>query len=364
MNRSLRMPWCGRPWCGGVSLVTVLILIAVSGCATDDAAEDATDDGEPILPHILEIGGVAANADEAFVLIGRIAIDSHGGIVVLDPFAPRLSWFGADGRFIRDIGRAGSGPGEFRRPASITFDADGRLHIHDEQRRQISVYALQDTVAVHVEDQQVEWLATDLCAIGNRRFLLLPTRAEFIAEIDARGAIIHSFGSVEQPDNAPGADPRIEASIRAFANSARLACDSDSEVIFVLHENTSLVRAFTANGVERWRTTLGAYHAREIHATGSGISVLATSADGSSHSGVAAALLPDDLFMVTLLVTREGEPVGRLDARLLDARTGEELARSTPPARLVVTRGGKYYAIEQFPAPIVFVFDSPKPWLN
>ena len=51
----------------------------------------------------------------------------------------RISRFTRDGKFIRSIGRFGSGPLEFRTPHDIAMDAQGRLYVADRGNNRIQV---------------------------------------------------------------------------------------------------------------------------------------------------------------------------------------------------------------------------------
>ncbi len=51
----------------------------------------------------------------------------------------RISVFDKTGRFIRTIGKTGTGPGEFRTPHSIVFDSLGRLIVADRHNHRIQI---------------------------------------------------------------------------------------------------------------------------------------------------------------------------------------------------------------------------------
>lgn len=61
---------------------------------------------------------------------------------VTDPaLVGRISVFDKDGRFLRTIGRTGTGPGEFRTPHAIRFDSLGRLIVADRHNHRIQILA-------------------------------------------------------------------------------------------------------------------------------------------------------------------------------------------------------------------------------
>ena len=51
----------------------------------------------------------------------------------------RISVFDRNGRFLRIIGKTGTGPGEFRTPHMITFDSQGRLVVADRHNHRIQI---------------------------------------------------------------------------------------------------------------------------------------------------------------------------------------------------------------------------------
>ena len=51
----------------------------------------------------------------------------------------RISVFDRNGKFLRTIGKTGTGPGEFRTPHALEFDAQGRLIVADRHNHRIQV---------------------------------------------------------------------------------------------------------------------------------------------------------------------------------------------------------------------------------
>jgi DNA-binding beta-propeller fold protein YncE len=52
----------------------------------------------------------------------------------------RISQFSSDGKFIRSWGRLGSGPGEFKTPHALAYDAQGRLYVADRGNNRVQVF--------------------------------------------------------------------------------------------------------------------------------------------------------------------------------------------------------------------------------
>ena len=52
----------------------------------------------------------------------------------------RISQFSKDGKFIRSWGRLGSGPGEFKTPHALAYDARGRLYVADRGNNRVQIF--------------------------------------------------------------------------------------------------------------------------------------------------------------------------------------------------------------------------------
>ena len=76
-----------------------------------------------------EVGGYSEEEGEFFGVISQIALDSHGDLYLLDRQLNEVKVFSRDGEYLRTIGRAGEGPGEFRRPGTLFFLPSGDLAV-------------------------------------------------------------------------------------------------------------------------------------------------------------------------------------------------------------------------------------------
>jgi len=47
--------------------------------------------------------------------------------------------FDKNGKFLRNIGKTGTGPGEFRTPHSVKFDSQGRLIVADRHNHRVQI---------------------------------------------------------------------------------------------------------------------------------------------------------------------------------------------------------------------------------
>jgi hypothetical protein len=81
---------------------------------------------------------------------------ADGRVVVVDNRGGRVALFDAAGRWVRDIGRRGSGPGEYTSPYRV-WQEDGRLHVWDPVARRISRY---DADGAFVDGETLAWKGT------------------------------------------------------------------------------------------------------------------------------------------------------------------------------------------------------------
>ena len=105
--------------------------------------------GQPIhagiapLVEEVSIGVADGPPEQTFSSIAEIAIGPDGSIFVLDRpngGTPFLRQYDAAGRFLRTIGRAGDGPGEYRAPSGLAVLRDGRVLLRGAANHRINVY--------------------------------------------------------------------------------------------------------------------------------------------------------------------------------------------------------------------------------
>ncbi|MEJ2240247.1 MAG: 6-bladed beta-propeller [Gemmatimonadales bacterium] len=73
-----------------------------------------------VLEPELSIGVLEGADEEMFGSVRSLAVTDSGEILIVDAQVPAIRRFSPDGRYLGDIGREGSGPGEYKRPASIS----------------------------------------------------------------------------------------------------------------------------------------------------------------------------------------------------------------------------------------------------
>ncbi len=94
-------------------------------------------------PALIEEASIGtADGEEAYLLgeVTGLAI-SDGRILILDASVPTVRMYDRNGHHFRDIGRGGSGPGEFQLPWSLEVDPPtGLIFVRDEMQARINVY--------------------------------------------------------------------------------------------------------------------------------------------------------------------------------------------------------------------------------
>jgi DNA-binding beta-propeller fold protein YncE len=92
--------------------------------------------------------GVRGNPPEALTDPTDVVTDPKNGDVyvteshtdVTDPnLVGRISVFDQKGKFLRTIGKTGTGPGEFRTPHAVVFDSKGRLIVADRHNHRVQI---------------------------------------------------------------------------------------------------------------------------------------------------------------------------------------------------------------------------------
>jgi hypothetical protein len=95
------------------------------------------------------IGGADTGA-ASFNQIRDLAAGARGQIYVLDVQVQEIRLFDASGRFVRLVGRAGSGPGEYREPNGIRVAPDGSLWVNDHRNARFTVFTADGAYAKQV----------------------------------------------------------------------------------------------------------------------------------------------------------------------------------------------------------------------
>ncbi|HEY5617071.1 MAG TPA: 6-bladed beta-propeller [Vicinamibacterales bacterium] len=114
--------------------------------------------------------GVAGNPPAALTDPTNVITDRNGDVYVAeshtdvqDPnLVGRISVFDRNGKFLRTIGKTGTGPGEFRTPHAILFDSQGRLIVADRHNHRVQILTKEGKyIGEYREFSRVSGLAID-----------------------------------------------------------------------------------------------------------------------------------------------------------------------------------------------------------
>jgi hypothetical protein len=87
--------------------------------------------------QVLVLG--APGGPTEFGSVRSVLLDQAGSLYVVDPSRRTLSLFDSTGRFVRQLGRDGAGPGEYRNPYSVAW-VDGQLALLDPGNSRLGLY--------------------------------------------------------------------------------------------------------------------------------------------------------------------------------------------------------------------------------
>ncbi len=94
--------------------------------------------GAAILEEELSIG--VESGEDPYMLGNVRGLAEHNGeIFVLDRQVPVVRVYDLSGRHLRDLGKDGQGPAEFRQPESMVIGLDGRLYLRDPRNGRIMI---------------------------------------------------------------------------------------------------------------------------------------------------------------------------------------------------------------------------------
>lgn len=122
-------------------------LLAAALLSGDAAAQDRVvrlPEGDRVLAgtpaQVFSIGRADGAAHEAFGIVSGVAFDAQDNLYVLDRQSVRVLVYDRNGRFLRQIGSEGQGPGELMVPLALTIGGDGTVIISDLGRRGYSLF--------------------------------------------------------------------------------------------------------------------------------------------------------------------------------------------------------------------------------
>lgn len=135
-----------------VAILALCTALSLAACDRPPPEPDATDapDAVDAVPVAVTIGEIVGPEEYQFGYVGGVAADAAERIYVADRLGSFIRVYGPGGEFLRQIGREGDGPGEFRHPTDLFFDEAGRLWVRDSQRATVLAPAAPDALPYSV----------------------------------------------------------------------------------------------------------------------------------------------------------------------------------------------------------------------
>ncbi|MGB1656825.1 MAG: 6-bladed beta-propeller [Longimicrobiales bacterium] len=90
--------------------------------------------------EVYRVGSFDGDLWETFGEITGLSFDAAGNLFILDRQASQVTVVDARGSFVRTVGQAGEGPGEFRMPMAFTAMPDGSLVVADLGHRSYQLF--------------------------------------------------------------------------------------------------------------------------------------------------------------------------------------------------------------------------------
>jgi hypothetical protein len=118
-----------------------IALAATTSCATDTEHRAALGRwGETRLTRDLVIGRAEGPGEYLFGRIGAIVQQPDGTVLIADTQVPVIRRYDAAGSYMHDIGRAGEGPGEYRRVGGVGLLPSNDIAVWDSRARRVSIF--------------------------------------------------------------------------------------------------------------------------------------------------------------------------------------------------------------------------------
>lgn len=294
-------------------------------------------------------------------LFGDIAaagVNSQGDVVVVDRKVWDVRHFDARGAFVRQLGRRGAGPGEFRAPHSLLVAPRDEMWIADMQQR-LTVFApssegykLDRTIPVEAVGIR------SMCLLGNDLVAnaLTINDAFAIRVLDAQARPVRAFGKVYE-------SPRPILNLQF--SEGRVACDTTNDlIIYAAGAALGEVRAYRRDGRAVWRVAIQDLRTNIISETADGYTV--EGSPNGAHTLVSLNVVPGIGVLVqyghrSLRDMETRAPPSSFVTIVIDPRSGAAAVSPSALPRLGAVSGDRAIVFYEDPAPRLEVRDLRRP---
>ncbi|MBD3617157.1 MAG: 6-bladed beta-propeller [Gracilimonas sp.] len=158
-----------------ISLLLFSVITVSFGCSSEPERGSTNTERILIAHEELRIGTEDGDENYMFGNIKEVALGTEGRMFVGDQQGPIVRMYDKDGKFIKNIGREGRGPGEYTFISGMKAFQDGRLAIWNVGLTNISVYS---AVGTYLETHTVNSTlnAPDLFEVGKTGEFYVKTR--------------------------------------------------------------------------------------------------------------------------------------------------------------------------------------------
>jgi len=156
-------------------LMLLLLLSIIFGCTKEAEIDDKNIERRFVAHEELRIGTESSDENYIFGDIKDIAIGTEGRIFVADQQGPIVRMYDKEGKFIRNVGKEGRGPGEYTYISGMKIFRDGRVAIWDVGLTNINVFS---SLGNYLESHRVNSTlnAPDLFEVGKKGEFYVKTR--------------------------------------------------------------------------------------------------------------------------------------------------------------------------------------------
>lgn len=138
----------------GPLLAAALLALDAGGAWAQGRVVRLPEEDRPLAgtaPQVFAVGRAEGAEHEMFGEIGSVSFDASDNLYVLDRQAKRVMVYDRSGRYLRQIGQPGEGPGELMVPVSAFIAGDGTVIVADVARRAYSLFRPDGTFVRNVE---------------------------------------------------------------------------------------------------------------------------------------------------------------------------------------------------------------------
>jgi hypothetical protein len=310
----------------------------------------------------------SAQSRPVWVIGGENAVGSELGeyrkvavlprhIIVLERDAPFLKVFTHQGKLLQTLGRAGSGPSEYRSPFDIAYDsAQRRLLVVDPANRRVTSYPVGDTIGpprlLGLENVSVR----GTCMLRGKLYGIVRS-AKIITEMTEQGDQFLTASDFGEPrTNHPlGGHPLVGTR----ASDGPLFCDNASNRLIAA--SRLLGEIHIIDGISRAQQTTLIPSFRRIDMTVDNTSMTMSIPTDGHDTLIDIVQFGDTLYGVLELVKRvEGRTMAPPSYRtVVIDRNGPSRTLSTPKAwRPIALLGARALCASAETVPTIALFDA------